>query len=92
MRCCLERRPYRTFLATPVVFACTALFLLILSAFSKPLESLAAACQYCPLFRDLRPRSDPFSLVPSQAFASREPCRSTSRTGGGGWPRRRLSR
>jgi len=26
------------------VFACTALFLLILSAFSKPLESLAAAC------------------------------------------------
>jgi len=38
-------RPYRTFLATPVVFACTALFLLILSAFSKPLESLAAACE-----------------------------------------------
>lgn len=37
-----ETRPYRTFLATPILFAATALFLIILSCFSKPLESLAA--------------------------------------------------
>ena len=32
----------QTFLATPVLFASTALFLLVLSCFSKPWESLAA--------------------------------------------------
>lgn len=35
-------RPYRTFLATPIVFASTALFLIVLSCFTKPWESLAA--------------------------------------------------
>lgn len=37
-----SRRPYRTFLATPILFASTALFLITLSCFSKPWESLAA--------------------------------------------------
>jgi hypothetical protein len=35
-------RPYRVFLPTPILFASTALFLIVLSCFSKPLESLAA--------------------------------------------------
>lgn len=34
-------RPYRTWLITPILFASTALFLLVLSAFSKPWQSLA---------------------------------------------------
>ncbi|KAM0788428.1 hypothetical protein ACM66B_001564 [Microbotryomycetes sp. NB124-2] len=36
------KRPYRTWLPTPILFASTALFLLVLSVFSKPWESLAA--------------------------------------------------
>jgi len=36
------KRPYRTWLSTPILFASTALFLIILSCFSKPWESLAA--------------------------------------------------
>ncbi|GAA5947337.1 hypothetical protein JCM3775_005369 [Rhodotorula graminis] len=36
------KRPYRTFLATPILFASTALFLIVLSLFSKPWQSLAA--------------------------------------------------
>ncbi|GJN87282.1 hypothetical protein Rhopal_000230-T1 [Rhodotorula paludigena] len=36
------KRPYRTYLATPILFASTALFLIILSCFSKPWQSLAA--------------------------------------------------
>ncbi|BGP38489.1 hypothetical protein JCM10450v2_002437 [Rhodotorula kratochvilovae] len=36
------KRPYRTYLATPILFASTALFLIILSIFSKPWQSLAA--------------------------------------------------
>ncbi|KAK4051809.1 hypothetical protein OIV83_002514 [Microbotryomycetes sp. JL201] len=36
------KRPYRTWLPTPILFASTALFLLVLSTFSKPWESLAA--------------------------------------------------
>jgi len=36
------KRPYRTLLATPILFASTALFLIVLSCFSKPWESLAA--------------------------------------------------
>ncbi|GAA5905358.1 uncharacterized protein JCM6883_006372 [Sporobolomyces salmoneus] len=35
------KRPYRTWLITPILFASTALFLLVLSAFSKPWQSLA---------------------------------------------------
>ncbi|GAA5995994.1 hypothetical protein JCM5350_007010, partial [Sporobolomyces pararoseus] len=35
------KRPYRTYLMTPILFASTALFLLVLSAFSKPWQSLA---------------------------------------------------
>ncbi|GAA5879546.1 hypothetical protein JCM16303_003247 [Sporobolomyces ruberrimus] len=35
------KRPYRTYLLTPILFASTALFLLVLSAFSKPWQSLA---------------------------------------------------
>lgn len=35
-------RPYRTYLATPILFASTALFLIVLSCFSKPWQSLAA--------------------------------------------------
>ncbi|GAA5932155.1 uncharacterized protein JCM15063_001137 [Sporobolomyces koalae] len=34
------KRPYRTYLVTPILFASTALFLLVLSAFSRPLQSL----------------------------------------------------
>ncbi|BGP14439.1 hypothetical protein JCM10213_004562 [Rhodosporidiobolus nylandii] len=36
------KRPYRTWLVTPILFASTALFLIILSCFSKPIQSLAA--------------------------------------------------
>ncbi|GAA5866191.1 hypothetical protein JCM1840_005106 [Sporobolomyces johnsonii] len=36
------KRPYRTYLATPILFASTALFLIVLSCFSKPWQSLAA--------------------------------------------------
>ncbi|GAA5891413.1 hypothetical protein JCM6882_004686 [Rhodosporidiobolus microsporus] len=36
------KRPYRTFLITPILFASTALFLIILSCFSRPWQSLAA--------------------------------------------------
>ncbi|KAM0754974.1 amino acid transporter [Meredithblackwellia eburnea MCA 4105] len=36
------KRPYRTWLSTPILFASTALFLIVLSCFSKPWESLAA--------------------------------------------------
>ncbi|ORY79365.1 amino acid permease-domain-containing protein [Leucosporidium creatinivorum] len=36
------KRPYRTWLPTPILFASTALFLIVLSCFSKPWESLAA--------------------------------------------------
>ncbi|GAA6059737.1 hypothetical protein JCM10212_001945 [Sporobolomyces blumeae] len=36
------KRPYRTWLSTPILFASTALFLLVLSCFSKPWQSLAA--------------------------------------------------
>ncbi|GAA6013004.1 hypothetical protein JCM11491_000934 [Sporobolomyces phaffii] len=35
------KRPYRTYLITPILFASTALFLLVLSAFSTPWQSLA---------------------------------------------------
>ncbi|GAA5855926.1 hypothetical protein JCM8547_000418 [Rhodosporidiobolus lusitaniae] len=38
------KRPYRTYLSTPILFASTALFLIVLSAFSKPWQSLAAFC------------------------------------------------
>lgn len=41
-----SRRPYRTYLATPILFASTALFLLVLSCFSKPYQS-AAAFAFC---------------------------------------------
>ncbi|KWU44069.1 amino acid transporter, partial [Rhodotorula sp. JG-1b] len=34
--------PYKTFIATPIAFASTALFLIVLSCFSKPWQSLAA--------------------------------------------------
>ncbi|KDE07343.1 hypothetical protein MVLG_02385 [Microbotryum lychnidis-dioicae p1A1 Lamole] len=36
------KRPYRTWLSTPILFASTSLFLIVLSCFSKPWESLAA--------------------------------------------------
>ncbi|GAA6018396.1 hypothetical protein JCM8202_001361 [Rhodotorula sphaerocarpa] len=36
------KRPYKTFIATPIAFASTALFLIVLSCFSKPWQSLAA--------------------------------------------------
>ncbi|GAA6028057.1 hypothetical protein JCM8097_001851 [Rhodosporidiobolus ruineniae] len=36
------KRPYRTYLITPILFASTALFLIVLSCFSKPWQSLAA--------------------------------------------------
>ncbi|KAK4058443.1 hypothetical protein OIO90_000602 [Microbotryomycetes sp. JL221] len=36
------KRPYRTWLPTPILFASTALFLIVLSIFSKPWESFAA--------------------------------------------------
>ncbi|KAI5479666.1 solute carrier family 7 (L-type amino acid transporter) [Pseudohyphozyma bogoriensis] len=36
------KRPYRTFLATPILFCSTALGVLVLSFFSKPWESFAA--------------------------------------------------
>ncbi|GAA6000235.1 hypothetical protein JCM10207_007919 [Rhodosporidiobolus poonsookiae] len=36
------KRPYRTHLVTPILFASTALFLIILSCFSRPWQSLAA--------------------------------------------------
>lgn len=35
-------RPYRTFLVTPILFASTALFLIVLSCFSRPIQSFAA--------------------------------------------------
>lgn len=38
-------RPYRVWIVTPILFASTALFLIVLSCFSKPLESLAAFCE-----------------------------------------------
>ncbi|BGP06421.1 hypothetical protein JCM10049v2_002243 [Rhodotorula toruloides] len=36
------KRPYRTFLVTPILFASTALFLIVLSCFSRPIQSFAA--------------------------------------------------
>ncbi|GAA5976531.1 hypothetical protein JCM10908_005533 [Rhodotorula pacifica] len=36
------KRPYKTFIATPIAFASTALFLIVLSIFSKPWQSFAA--------------------------------------------------
>ena len=60
-------RPYRTFLATPILFASTALFLIVLSLFSKPWQSLAAFA-FCvagtvPYYLHVRPNGA--SLMPS---------------------------
>jgi hypothetical protein len=35
-------RPYKTYLITPIIFCCVALFLLYMPLFSAPLEALAA--------------------------------------------------
>lgn len=34
-------RPYRNYLVTPIIFCCTALFLIVIAAFTRPFEALA---------------------------------------------------
>lgn len=37
-------RPYRTYITTPIMFCCVALFLVLRTVFEKPLESFYALC------------------------------------------------
>lgn len=37
-------RPYRTFITTPIMFCCVALFLVLRTVFEKPLQALYALC------------------------------------------------
>lgn len=37
-------RPYRTYITTPIMFCCVALFLVLRTVFEKPLESIYALC------------------------------------------------
>lgn len=48
---CLHGRPYRTYLITPIVFCCVALFLLFMPLFSAPLAALAAFGKSAPALR-----------------------------------------